>query len=65
MARKGRRSSKDERIDAIRLLEEGYTKAQVARICNVTECVIQNPLGVRLGHSVTSRMISRHAAHGN
>src|SRR5512142_1138596 len=37
MARKGRRSSKDERIDAIRLLEEGYTKAQVARICNVTE----------------------------
>ena len=37
MARKGRRSSKDERIDAIRLLEQGYTKAQVARICNVTE----------------------------
>jgi hypothetical protein len=30
MARKGRRSSKDERIDAIRLLEQGYTKAQVA-----------------------------------
>jgi transposase len=37
MARKGRRSSKDERIDAIRLLEQGYTKAQVARIFNVAE----------------------------
>ena len=37
MARKGRRSSKDERIDAIRLLEQGYTKVQVARIFNVTE----------------------------
>ena len=37
MSRKGRRSSKDERIDAIRLLEQGHTKAQVARICNVTE----------------------------
>ena len=37
MAQKGRRSSKDERIDAIRLLEQGYTKAQVARIFNVTE----------------------------
>ncbi len=37
MARKGRRSSKDERIDAIRLLEQGYTKVQVARILNVTE----------------------------
>jgi len=37
MSRKGRRSSKDERIDAIRLLEQGYTKVQVARICNVTE----------------------------
>jgi transposase len=37
MARKGRRSSKNERIDAIRLLEQGYTKAQVARIFNITE----------------------------
>ena len=37
MARKGRRSSKGERIDAIRLLEQGYTKVQVARIFNVTE----------------------------
>src|SRR6266581_3399648 len=37
MARKGRRSSKDERINAIRLLEQGYTKVQVARIFNVTE----------------------------
>ena len=37
MARKGRRSSRDERIDAIRLLKQGYTKAQVARILNVTE----------------------------
>ena len=37
MARKGRRSSRDERIDAIRLLEDGYTKTQVARIFNVTE----------------------------
>ena len=37
MARKGRRSSKDERIDAVRLLEQGYTKAQVARIFNITE----------------------------
>jgi len=37
MARKGRRSSNDERIDAIRLLEQGYTKVQVARIFNVTE----------------------------
>jgi hypothetical protein len=34
MARKGRRSSKDERIDAIRLLEQGYTKVQVARVLN-------------------------------
>lgn len=37
MARKGRRSSNDERIDAIRLLKEGYTKAQVARILNIAE----------------------------
>ena len=37
VARKGRRSSKDERIDAIRLLEDGYTKVHVARNFNVTE----------------------------
>ena len=37
MARKGRRSRNDERIDAIRLLEQGYTKAQVARILDVAE----------------------------
>ena len=37
MARKGRRSNEDERVDAIRLLEQGYTKVQVARIFNVTE----------------------------
>jgi transposase len=37
MARKGRRSSNDERIDAVRLLLKGYTKAQVAAIYNVTE----------------------------
>lgn len=37
MAHKGRRSSHQERIDAIRLLEQGYTKAEVARILDVTE----------------------------
>jgi transposase len=37
VARKGRRSSHQERIDAIRLLEQGYTKAEVARILDVTE----------------------------
>jgi len=37
MARKGRRSRNDERIDAIRLVEQGYTKAQVARILDVAE----------------------------
>ena len=40
MARKGRRSSKDERIDAIRLLEQGYTKAEVARVFNITELLV-------------------------
>ncbi len=37
MARKGRRSSHQERIDAIRLLEQGYTRADVARILDVAE----------------------------
>lgn len=37
MARKGRRSSDDERVAAIRLLEQGHVKAQVARILNVAE----------------------------
>jgi transposase len=37
MARKGRRSSHRERIDAIRLLEQGYTKAEVSRILDVAE----------------------------
>lgn len=37
MAHKGRRSSYDERIQAITLLEQGYTKAEVARILQVTE----------------------------
>lgn len=37
MARKGRRSSNEERVNAIRLLELGYTKEKVARILDVTE----------------------------
>ena len=37
MARKGRRSTNEERVNAIRLLAQGYTKAEVARILNVTE----------------------------
>ena len=37
MARKGRRSSNDERLIAIRLLGQGYTKAEVANILNVAE----------------------------
>src|SRR6266571_2411194 len=37
MARKGRRSTNEERVEAIRLLSQGYTKAEVARILNVTE----------------------------
>lgn len=37
MAHKGRRSSHRERIDAIRLLEQGYTRAEVARILDVAE----------------------------
>ncbi len=37
MARKGRRSTNEERVEAIRLLSQGYTKAEVARVLNVTE----------------------------
>ena len=37
MARKGRRSTNEERINAIRLISQGYTKAEVARILDVTE----------------------------
>jgi transposase len=37
MARKGRRSTNEERVDAIRLLSQGYTKAEIARIFDVTE----------------------------
>jgi len=37
MARKGRRSSNEERVNAIRLLSQGYTKAEVAQIFDVTE----------------------------
>jgi transposase len=37
MARKGRRSTNEERVNAIRLLSQGYTKAEVARILDVTE----------------------------
>src|SRR6266496_5266289 len=37
MARKGRRSTNEERVEAIRLLSQGYTKTEVARILNVTE----------------------------
>jgi transposase len=37
MARKGRRSSNDERLIAIRLQGQGYTKAEVANILNVAE----------------------------
>ena len=37
MARKGRRSTSEERVDAIRLLSRGYTHAAVAEIFEVTE----------------------------
>lgn len=37
MARKGRRSSNDERLNAIQLLQRGYTKSEVANILDVTE----------------------------
>jgi transposase len=37
MARKGRRSTNDERMNAIRLLQQGYTRAEVANILDVAE----------------------------
>jgi transposase len=37
MARKGRRSTKEERVEAIRLLHQGYTRAEVAEILDVAE----------------------------
>lgn len=37
MARKGRRSTKEERVQAIRLLHQGYTRAEVAEILDVAE----------------------------
>lgn len=37
MARKGRRSTNDERVNAIRLLRKGYTKTEVADILGVAE----------------------------
>ena len=37
MAHKGRRSSHDERIQAIQLLAQGYTKPEVAKILQVAE----------------------------
>lgn len=37
MAQKGRRSTNEERIDAIRLLQQGYTRAEVANILKVAE----------------------------
>jgi transposase len=37
MARKGRRSTNQERVNAMTLLAQGYTKAEVARILTVTE----------------------------
>jgi transposase len=37
MARKGRRSTNEERVNAIRLLRRGYTRAEVAEILDVAE----------------------------
>ena len=37
MARKGRRSTNEERANAIRLLQKGYTRAEVADILDVAE----------------------------
>jgi transposase len=37
MARKGRRSTNEERIEAIRLLQQRYTRAEVANILKVAE----------------------------
>lgn len=40
MARKGRRSSHEERIQAIQLIAQGYTKREVANILQVTEAAV-------------------------
>jgi transposase len=40
MARKGRRSSHEERIHAIELIAQGYTKREVADILEVTEASV-------------------------
>lgn len=40
MARKGRRSSHEERIQAIQLIAQGYTKREVANILQVTEASV-------------------------
>jgi len=40
MARKGRRSSHEERINAIELIAQGYTKREVADILQVTEASV-------------------------
>lgn len=40
MARKGRRSSHGERIQAIQLIAQGYTKREVANILQVTEASV-------------------------
>jgi len=37
MARKGRRSTNEERVNAIRMLQRGYTRAEVAEILDVAE----------------------------
>ena len=37
MARKGRRSTNDERMNAIRMLQQGYTRVEVANILDVAE----------------------------
>jgi len=37
MVRKGYRSSHEERLDAIELIAQGYTKREVADILQVTE----------------------------
>jgi transposase len=40
MARKGRRSSHEERIQAIQLIAQGYTKREVANVLQVTEASV-------------------------
>ena len=40
MARKGRRSTNEERMNAIRMLHQGYTRAEVANILDVAESAV-------------------------